>query len=64
MKNITTYVGVNAHKKDLFIAMLVGDQIPSSNSNSDAIRSSPQERFAAATSAINRCWSVSIRGRP
>ena len=26
MKNITTYVGVDAHKKDLFIAMLVGDQ--------------------------------------
>jgi transposase len=26
VKNITTYVGVDAHKKDLFIAMLVGDQ--------------------------------------
>ena len=26
MKNITTYVGVDAHKKDLFIAMLVGAQ--------------------------------------
>ena len=26
MKKITTYVGVDAHKKDLFIAMLVGDQ--------------------------------------
>ena len=26
MKNITTFVGVDAHKKDLFIAMLVGDQ--------------------------------------
>ncbi len=25
MKNITTYVGVDAHKKDLFVAMLVGD---------------------------------------
>ena len=25
MKNIATYVGVDAHKKDLFIAMLVGD---------------------------------------
>ena len=25
MKNITTYVGVDAHKKDLFIAMLIGD---------------------------------------
>ena len=25
MKQITTYVGVDAHKKDLFIAMLVGD---------------------------------------
>jgi transposase len=25
VKNITTYVGVDAHKKDLFIAMLVGD---------------------------------------
>ena len=26
MKQVTTYVGVDAHKKDLFIAMLVGDQ--------------------------------------
>jgi transposase len=26
VKNITTYVGVDAHKKDLFIAMLVGNQ--------------------------------------
>ncbi len=25
MKQVTTYVGVDAHKKDLFIAMLVGD---------------------------------------
>ena len=24
MKNITTYVGIDAHKKDLYIAMLVG----------------------------------------
>ena len=26
MKNTITYVGIDAHKKDLFIAMLVGDQ--------------------------------------
>jgi transposase len=26
MKNVTTYVGIDAHKKDLVIAMLVGDQ--------------------------------------
>jgi hypothetical protein len=26
VKNITTFVGVDAHKKDLFIAMLIGDQ--------------------------------------
>ncbi len=26
MKQITTYVGIDAHKKDLFIAMLVGSQ--------------------------------------
>lgn len=26
MKNLTTYVGVDAHKKDLFVAMLIGDQ--------------------------------------
>jgi hypothetical protein len=25
-ENVTTYVGIDAHKKDLFIAMLVGDQ--------------------------------------
>ncbi len=27
MKQITTYVGIDAHKKDLFIAMLIGDQV-------------------------------------
>ena len=26
MKQITTYVGIDAHKKDLFIAMLIGDE--------------------------------------
>jgi len=26
VKNITTYVGVDAHKKDLFVARLIGDQ--------------------------------------
>jgi transposase len=26
MKNVTTYVGIDAHRKDLFVAMLVGDQ--------------------------------------
>jgi transposase len=26
VKNVTTYVGMDAHKKDLFIAMLIGDQ--------------------------------------
>jgi transposase len=26
VKNVTTYVGIDAHKKDLFLAMLVGTQ--------------------------------------
>ena len=26
MKQVTTFVGIDAHKKDLFIAMLSGDQ--------------------------------------
>jgi transposase len=26
MKNVTTYVGIDAHKKDLFVAMLIGNQ--------------------------------------
>ncbi len=26
MKNVTTYVGIDAHKKDLFIAMLIGNE--------------------------------------
>ena len=26
MKNVTTYVGIDAHKKDLFIAMLIGQR--------------------------------------
>ena len=25
MKDVITYVGINAHKKDLFIAMLIGE---------------------------------------
>ena len=28
MKQITTYVGIDAHKKDLFLAMLVGHGRP------------------------------------
>lgn len=28
MENVTTFVGIDAHKKDLFIAMLAGDQAP------------------------------------
>ena len=27
MKHVTTYVGIDAHKKDLFIAMLIGNQL-------------------------------------
>jgi hypothetical protein len=27
VKNVTTYVGIDADKKDLFIAMLVGTQV-------------------------------------
>jgi hypothetical protein len=26
MKNVTTYVGIDAYKKGLFVAMLMGDQ--------------------------------------
>jgi hypothetical protein len=26
MKNVTTYVGIDAHKKDLFVAMLNGNE--------------------------------------
>jgi hypothetical protein len=26
MKQVTTYVGIDAHKKDLFIAMLMGTE--------------------------------------
>jgi hypothetical protein len=26
VKHVTTYVGVDAHKKDLFVAMLIGDR--------------------------------------
>ena len=26
MKQVTTYVGIDAHKKDLFIAMVIGEQ--------------------------------------
>jgi len=27
MKQVTTYVGIDAHKKDLFVAMLIGNQM-------------------------------------
>jgi hypothetical protein len=27
VKNVTTYVGIDAHKKDLFFAMLIGSQM-------------------------------------
>ena len=27
MKDVTTYVGIDAHKKDLFIAMLIGNEL-------------------------------------
>jgi len=26
MKNVATYVGIDAHKKDLFVAMLIGNE--------------------------------------
>jgi hypothetical protein len=26
MKHVTTYVGIDAHKKDLFVAMLIGNE--------------------------------------
>ena len=26
MKQVTTYVGIDAHKKDLFVAMLIGNE--------------------------------------
>ena len=26
MKHVTTYVGIDAHKKDLFVAMLIGHE--------------------------------------
>ena len=26
MKHVTTYVGIDAHKKDLFVAMLIGQR--------------------------------------
>ena len=26
MKNVITYVGIDAHKKDLFVAMLMGNE--------------------------------------
>ena len=32
MEHVTTYVGIDAHKKDLFIAMLVGTQVDTGDS--------------------------------
>jgi hypothetical protein len=53
VKNFITYVEIDAHKKDLFIAMLVGDQatpvawtVPNEPKANSAIGSQARERGA------------------
>ena len=54
MKNVTTYVGIDAHKQDLFFAMLVGTQMkPVTWTSQRAARDSaggPQARARGAGS--------------
>ena len=63
MENGITYVGVDAHKKDLFVAMLVGDQRRRSRGK---WRTNPTRCVgSSASSSVRppvRCGCVTKRG--
>ena len=62
MKNVTTYVGVDAHKKDLFIAMLVGDQtVPVTwqlANEPQAVRRSVRKLEREAPGPVRMCYEA------
>jgi hypothetical protein len=66
VKNTITYVGIDAHKKDLFIAMLVGDQatpvawtVPN---DPNAIRRLVRKLEREAPGPIRVLWSRTLWG--
>ena len=67
MKNVTTYVGIDAHKKDLFIAMLVGDQqtpvtwtVPNEPQRGSAAGAEARARGAGAGARVLRSRAVRL----
>ena len=62
MKNVTTYVGIDAHKKDLFIAMLIGNQetpvtwtVPNAT---QAVRRLVRKLERAAPGSVQCCYEA------
>jgi transposase len=66
VKNITTYVGVDAHKKDLFIAMLVGDQATPVTwqvaNEPDAVRRLVRKLEREAPGPVQMCYEAGPGG--
>src|SRR6267378_6457653 len=62
MKQVTTYVGIDAHKKDLFIAMLVGDHTTPVTwqlaNESNAVRRLVRKLERAAPGAVRVCYEA------
>ena len=68
MKNVTTYVGVDAHKKDLFIAMLIGDRADAGDvdgaeraDRGSAVGAQARARGTWASALLLRSWAVWLR---
>ena len=68
MKNITTYVGVDAHKKDLFIAMLIGNErtpvtwtVPNEPQRGAAVGAQARARGPGARARVLRSRAVRLR---
>ena len=62
MKNVTTYVGIDAHKKDLFLAMLVGTQTTPVTwtiaNEPNAIRRVVRKLEREAPGAVRACYEA------
>ncbi len=62
MKNVTTYVGIDAHKKDLFIAMVVGTQATPATwtvpNESSAIRRLVRKLEREAPGPVRACYEA------
>ena len=62
MKQITTYVGMDAHKKDLFVAMLVGTQAAPTTwtvpNEPSAVRRLVRKLEREAPGAVRACYEA------